>query len=168
MPFLLLWRVRRALLCLALCGLAGGGLTAHAEGLTRAEAFARATALAALGQRLFFEPALSASGQMACASCHDPALGFSPPNDRAVQSGGKDMRTPGRRAAPSLTYLQDVPQFSAHFHDSDDEGNASVDNGPTGGLTWDGRADRRRAQARVPLLSPFEMANKNAAAVAAA
>ena len=51
--------------------------------------------------------------------------------------------------------------------ESDDEGDASIDNGPTGGLTWDGRADRGRDQARIPLLSPFEMANDNEAAVAA-
>ncbi len=165
MPHALL---RRALLCLALCGVAAVGSPARADGLSRADAFARAKALSALGRRLFSEPRLSASGRMACASCHDPALGFGPPNDRAVQLGGKDMRTPGLRAVPSLTYLQDVPQFAAHFHDSEDEADASVDNGPTGGLTWDGRVDRRRDQVRVPLLSPFEMANKNAAAVAAA
>ena len=51
--------------------------------------------------------------------------------------------------------------------DSEDEGDESVDNGPTGGLTWDGRVDRGRDQARIPLLSPFEMANDDEAAVAA-
>jgi cytochrome c peroxidase len=56
-------------------------------------------------------------------------------------------------------YLQVVPPFTEHFFDSDDEGDESVDNGPTGGLTWDGRVDRGRDQARIPLLSPFEMAN---------
>ena len=50
---------------------------------------------------------------------------------------------------------------------SDDEGDASIDNGPTGGLTWDGRVDRGRDQARLPLLSPFEMANDSPAAVVA-
>ncbi|MFZ0847084.1 MAG: cytochrome c peroxidase, partial [Pseudolabrys sp.] len=65
------------------------------------------------------------------------------------------------------TYLQAVPQFTEHYFESDEEGDASVDNGPTGGLTWDGRVDRGRDQARIPLLSPFEMANDNAAAVAA-
>ena len=60
-----------------------------------------------------------------------------------------------------------MPQFTEHYYESDDEGDASVDNGPTGGLTWDGRADRGRDQARIPLLSPFEMANADEAAVAA-
>jgi cytochrome c peroxidase len=44
--------------------------------LTRAKAYARAAALEALGRKLFFEPALSASGKMACATCHDPRHGF--------------------------------------------------------------------------------------------
>ncbi|PWJ94909.1 cytochrome c peroxidase [Mesorhizobium loti] len=69
---------------------------------------------------------------------------------------------------PSLRYLQAAPAFTEHFYDSEDEGDESVDNGPTGGLTWDGRADRGSDQAKIPLLSPFEMANKDAAAVTAA
>ena len=32
--------------------------------------------LVALGRRLFFEPALSAGGRRSCATCHQPALGF--------------------------------------------------------------------------------------------
>jgi cytochrome c peroxidase len=71
-------------------------------------------------------------------------------------------------AVPSLRYLQAVPAFTEHFYDSEDEGDESVDNGPTGGLTWDGRADRGSDQAKIPLLSPFEMANKDAAAVTSA
>lgn len=147
--------------------LAAGLARAGDASLTRAQAYARAAALEALGRKLFFDPALSASGQMACATCHDPAHGFSPANDRPVQLGGKDMRQPGLRAVPSLTYLQAVPQFTEHYYDSDDEGDASVDNGPTGGLTWDGRVDRGREQAAVPLTSPFEMANESVAAAVA-
>src|SRR5579885_1833900 len=147
--------------------LAAGLARAGDASLTRAQAYARAAALEALGRKLFFDPALSASGQMACATCHDPAHGFSPANDRPVQLGGKDMRQPGMRAVPSLTYLQAVPQFTEHYYDSDDEGDASIDNGPTGGLTWDGRVDRGREQAAVPLTSPFEMANESVAAAVA-
>ncbi len=65
----------------------------------------------------------------------------------------------GLRAVPSLRYLQVVPQFTEHYFDADAAGDDSVDNGPTGGLTWDGRIDRGRDQARIPLLSPYEMAN---------
>lgn len=141
-------------------GLAQGG------GLTRDEVRRRAERLGDLGRALFFDPALSSSGKLACSSCHDPDHGFGPPNDRAVQLGGGDMRQPGQRAVPSLKYLQAVPAFTEHFFDSEDDADESVDNGPTGGLTWDGRVDRRRDQAKIPLLSPFEMGNADAAEVA--
>ena len=158
----------RPLTALVLAGLFVACGSAHgAETLTRPQAYARAAALETLGRKLFFDPALSASGQMACASCHDPAHGFSPANDRAVQLGGKDMAQPGLRAVPSLTYLQASPPFSEHYYDSADEGDDSIDNGPTGGLTWDGRMDRGREQATFPLLSPFEMANEDAGAAVA-
>lgn len=162
--------IRRVFLCFSLCGtlaLLGAASRAAEGGLTRPQAYARAAALIALGQKLFADPALSGSGKMACTSCHDPANGFSSPNERAVQLGGKDMHQAGFRAVPSLKYLQAAPQFTEHFYDSEDEGDASIDNGPTGGLTWDGRADRTRDQARIPLLSPFEMANDDEAAVVA-
>lgn len=135
------------------------------QGMTRPQAYARAEALGALGRKLFFDSTLSASGRMSCASCHDPAHAYGPANALAVQLGGKDLRQPGLRAVPSLRYLQVVPQFTEHYFESDDEGDSSVDNGPTGGLTWDGRVDRRRDQARAPLLSPFEMANDSPAEV---
>ena len=157
-----------ALLCAFLSAvLAGAGAPAQAAPLTRAEAYARAAALQALGAKLFADPSLSASGQMACMSCHDPAHGFASGNDRSVQLGGRDMHQPGFRAVPALTYIQVVPQFTEHFYESDDEGDASIDNGPTGGLTWDGRVDRGRDQARIPLFSEFEMANADNASLAA-
>jgi cytochrome c peroxidase len=148
-------------------GLAFGLAGAQADDLTRAQANTRAAALQSLGRNLFFDVSLSASGKMACATCHDPKHAFGPPNALAVQPGGKDMRQQGFRAVPSLKYLQVVPQFTAHYFESSDEGDESVDNGPTGGLTWDGRVDRLRDQAGVPLLSPFEMANESAADVVA-
>jgi cytochrome c peroxidase len=136
-----------------------------AGGLSRAEVHRRAMALTALGRDLFSEKALSASGQLACVSCHSPDRAFGPPNSQAVQLGGKDMRQSGVRAAPSIKYLQVVPQFTEHFYDSEDDSDESVDNGPTGGLTWDGRADSGMEQARFPLLSPFEMANASTNAI---
>lgn len=132
---------------------------ANAQPMSRAQARQRAVALAALGAALFSDARLSGSGRLACASCHSPAHAFGPPNARAVQLGGPDMRQPGVRAVPSLKYLQAVPQFTEHFFESEDEADESIDNGPTGGLTWDGRVDQARDQARIPLLSPFEMAN---------
>jgi cytochrome c peroxidase len=119
--------------------------------------------LTALGRALFFERALSASGRMSCASCHDPAHAWGPPNHRAVQLGGPLLTLPGVRAVPSLKYHQAMPPFSEHFFDND--GNDSEDQGPTGGLGWDGRADSAHEQAAAPLLSPFEMANADTSAV---
>ena len=115
-------------------------------------------ALTAIGRALFFDPGLSASGSLACASCHDPAHAFAAPNARAVQRGGADRGQPGVRAVPSLMYEQNMPPFTEHFFDSG-EGDVSVDQGPAGGTLWDGRAQSEHEQARVPLLSEFEMAN---------
>jgi cytochrome c peroxidase len=136
-----------------------------AKPMSRAEAYRQAAALEALGQALFFDPILSGSGKESCSTCHVPGRGFAPANALPVQFGGPDMKLPGTRAAPSLTYLQATPQFTEHYFDSEDEGDASIDNGPTGGLTWDGRADRPREQAKIPLLSANEMANPDEAAL---
>jgi cytochrome c peroxidase len=123
-----------------------------------------AAALAAIGRRLFLDPDLSASGRISCATCHDPRLSFGQSNNLSVQPGG-DGRRHGVRAVPSLTYTQNVPPFTEHYFD--DEGDDSVDQGPAGGRTWDGRAQSAHDQARLPLFSPFEMANANEAAVVA-
>ena len=121
-------------------GAAGG--PAAGGGMSRAEVRRQAAGLAALGREMFFDARLSGSGRQACASCHDPEHAFGPPNALAVQLGGADLQQPGLRAVPSLKYLQVVPAFTEHFFDSEDDGDPSVDNGPTGGLTWDGRVDR--------------------------
>ena len=119
--------------------------------------------LVTLGRALFADRTLSASGRVSCASCHDPAHAYGPPGNRPVQFGGAGLALPGLRAVPSLTYRQGIPSFQAHFFDND--GNDSEDQGPAGGLDWDGRADSGHEQAAGPLLSSFEMANADAAAV---
>ncbi len=131
-----------------------------------AAAYARAAEIAELGRALFFDPSLSASGRMSCASCHDPARGFAAPNANPVQPGGADLRRTGIRSVPSLMYQQDAPPFTEHFFEPEDEGDESVDQGPTGGRDWDGRVDRARDQAALPLLDPNEMANPSPAALA--
>jgi cytochrome c peroxidase len=136
-------------------------------GQSRAEVFAHVKQMQSVGEKLFMDPSLSGSGKLACASCHSPQHAFGPPNGLSVQLGGSDMHRPGFRAVPSLRYLQKVPQFAEHYHDSDDEGDESVDAGPTGGLTWDGRVDRGVDQARIPLLSSFEMGSSPAKVAAA-
>jgi cytochrome c peroxidase len=148
------------------CGQQDG--TSHA--LSREDAAARASALRALGAQMFVDTTLSASGRLSCASCHRPDRAFGPPDGRAVQIGGASGLEPGTRAVPSLRYLQAVPPFSRHAFLESDEGpdkDESIDAGPTGGLTWDGRVDRGRDQAMIPLLSPVEMANPSEQAIGA-
>ncbi len=135
--------------------------------MSRDEAFRRVRLMTEIGRQMFRDPSLSASGTMSCAFCHSPARAFGPPDARPVQLGGADGSRPGLRAVPSLRYLQVVPPFTEHYFESDDEGDESIDNGPTGGLTWDGRVDRGSEQARIPLLSPFEMANRGPDRIAA-
>jgi cytochrome c peroxidase len=124
-----------------------------------------AAAMTDIGRALFFDKSLSASGKMACASCHDPARAFGPPNDSPVQRGGSDGQRLGVRAVPSLMYTQNVPPFTEHYFD--DEGDDGIDQGPAGGRTWDGRVQSAHDQARLPLFSPFEMANASVDAVVA-
>ena len=124
-----------------------------------------AATLTEVGRRLFFDQSLSASGRMACATCHDPGHAFGPANALAVQRGGSSSRVAGVRAVMSLMYGQVVPPFTEHY--LEDEGDDSADQGPAGGRTWDGRAQSAHDQARLPLLSPFEMANLSEGAVVA-
>lgn len=118
-----------------------------------------ATSEADVGRMLFFDATLSASGTLACATCHDPFYAYGPPPGRALAMGGKTMALPGTRAVPSLRYLQSSPMFSLvhRFIDGDV--------GPVGGFTWDGRANSLREQASFPLMAPNEMANANIATV---
>ena len=153
---------------LLLCCLAALALRAAADTPFYATPFERQPTvpeLTATGRALFSDPALSASGRTACATCHDPAHAYGPPNARSVQMAGPDGRTPGTRAVPSLRYIQAIPPFTEHFFDSD--GDDSTDQGPAGGYTWDGRARNLHEQAALPLLSELEMANRDPAQVVA-
>ena len=111
--------------------------------------------LTALGRAIFFDAELSPSGAVSCASCHDPKHAYGPPD--------ADTLKLGFRAAPSLRYLNTVPPFTEHSFDND--GDDSVDLGPTGGHTWDGRASSAHEQARLPLLAPEEMGGPTSQAV---
>jgi cytochrome c peroxidase len=117
---------------------------------------------AQLGEQLFFDTALSASGRQGCFSCHDPAHAFADP--APVSMGGPNFvpstadapaqGRPGLRNSPSLSYASFTPAF--HY---EDDGTA------VGGFFRDGRAASLAAQAQKPYLSPFEMANADAAEV---
>ena len=120
--------------------------------------------LADLGRRIFMDPAYSASGKQSCASCHDPAKAFGPPNGRAVQLGGPAMDRLGFRNTPSLAYAHAPIAFTQHFMESEVT-QGQDDEGPTGGRTWDGRVDTAHDQALMPLMDANEMANASGADV---
>ena len=138
----------------AALGLGSGPFIAASNGLSPA---------ARVGKALFFDASLSASGRISCATCHDPAYGYGPPNDLAVQAGGPTLSASGTRAVPSLRYSEYTPPYS----DLLDNPDGISKPGPGGGLTLDGRAPTLADQARIPLLAPNEMANRDAADVVA-
>jgi cytochrome c peroxidase len=87
-------------------------------------------ARAALGKRLFFDPVLSGSNQIACATCHDPELGW---GDGRRTSFGHDRQL-GTRNAPTLL---NAGHWETFF--------------------WDGRAATLEEQALFPIQDPIEM-----------
>jgi cytochrome c peroxidase len=116
---------------------------------------------AQVGKKIFGDRSLSASGQLACATCHDPAHAYGPPNSLAVQLGGPGMNLSGTRAVPSLRYKE----YTTTYADLAPNPDGISTPGPGGGFTWDGRADTLAAQAQIPLLAPNEMANASEADV---
>ena len=107
-----------------------------------------------LGELIFHDVSLSASGKQSCASCHHPDHAHAQPNALAVQLGGPNLDQHGTRAVPSIRYLAATPGFSF-----DEEGT------PSGGFNHDGSAETLAAQAERPLLAANEMANLTRAAV---
>jgi len=85
-----------------------------------------------LGRYLFFDPALSGDGTIACASCHRPDRGFADGLPRSVGIGGREVR----RAAPSLWNVGFLHSFF-----------------------WDARAGSLEEQMQGPLYADDEMGN---------
>jgi len=83
-----------------------------------------------LGRRLFFDKTLSRNGELSCATCHDPARGFS--NGLSLAKGVSD-EDGDRNVPPVFNRVLGTAQF------------------------WDGRAPDLETQALGPLLSPKEM-----------
>jgi cytochrome c peroxidase len=121
--------------------------TGAADNLTSNVTFELST-LAQLGESIFHDQSLSASGRMSCATCHDQSHAFA--GNTAVPLGGPNLDQPGMRNTPSIKYLNETPAFFF-----DDEGT------PTGGFNRDGRANSLAEQAVRPFLTPFEMANSS-------
>jgi cytochrome c peroxidase len=151
------------------------------------------SAMALLGRQIFFDPRLSASGRLSCASCHSPANHFGPAGDAPVMLGGPNLASQGARAVPSLEYLATQPNFSIGpdpggddeapiplpqlaargasakrvTKTAQDTSQSAANLVPLGGLFWDGRANTLQLQAMGPLLSPFEMDGGSIARIAA-
>lgn len=109
------------------------------------------SAEASLGRRLFFDASLSASGQMSCATCHDPTNGHTQTNDLSTQLGGPGLNVQGKRLSMPASYLHTAPVFSV-----------DADGTPKGGMFWFGAVDTLEQQALGPFLNPVEMANTGA------
>jgi cytochrome c peroxidase len=117
---------------------------------------------ASLGKQIFSDPSLSASGKLACATCHDPRYAYGPANGLAVQLGGPDLKDPGPRAVPSLRYTLDRTPRWVHVRAfSQIERLTEKEAVPTGGFTADGRFNTLHEQAMFPLFAANEMANRN-------
>lgn len=92
-----------------------------------------------LGRQLYFDTRLSADGTVSCATCHDPAEGYS----RHTQFGEGIKGQKGNRNSPvSFNRILSGPQF------------------------WDGRAVSLEEQAKGPVANPIEMGNTHEKCVA--
>jgi cytochrome c peroxidase len=109
-----------------------------------------------LGEQIFRDESLSASGHMSCQTCHQPATGHATSNDAPAEFGGAGLDPQGGRLSLGIRYMR----FNAAFH-FDAEGT------PTGGFFWDGRAASLEAQAAGPFLNPVEMAMPSKVSVVA-
>ncbi|WP_290676851.1 cytochrome c peroxidase [Halothiobacillus sp. 15-55-196] len=151
------------------------------------------SAMAELGKSIFYDKSLSGSGQISCATCHDPHNAYGPPGDLPVMLGGPHLNSQGARAVPSLMYLYRQPAFSIGPDPSGDSDNApnlnqianhanqalrhdktasqpnaaALNMVPQGGLFLDGRVDTLQQQAYGPLLNPVEMDGGSVQIVAA-
>ncbi len=84
-----------------------------------------------LGNMLFFEPRISSSGVISCATCHNPALGWT---DRIPRATGHDGQI-GERNTPTV-----------------------LNSGFLGSQFWDGREPDLEGQAVGPIEADVEMA----------
>ena len=87
-----------------------------------------------LGRQLFYDPGLSRDGARSCATCHDPALGWS--DGQRLGQGEVELN----RHVPSLWNVAHLRWFF-----------------------WDGRADTLWSQALEPLENPLEQATSRLA-----
>jgi cytochrome c peroxidase len=85
-----------------------------------------------LGKQLYFDTRLSRDNTISCATCHNPAMGWS---DAGPTSTGINGQKGGRRSPPVSNAAYSPLQF------------------------WDGRAPSLEEQAKGPVQNPIEMGN---------
>jgi len=85
-----------------------------------------------LGKQLYFDTRLSKDNSISCATCHNPAMGWS---DSGPTSTGINGQKGGRRSPPVSNAAYSPLQF------------------------WDGRAPSLEEQAKGPIQNPIEMGN---------
>jgi len=90
------------------------------------------TAKILLGKKLYFDTRLSKDNTISCATCHDPAMGWS---DAGPTSKGIGSQLGGRRSPPVVNSAYNPLQF------------------------WDGRSPSLEEQAKGPIENPIEMGN---------
>ncbi len=108
----------------------GAGSALSPDGTKKEAGGERVDQVVQLGRMLFFEPRLSGSNMLSCASCHNPALGWT---DRRKLGLGHEMR-PLSRNTPTIL---NAARFTTQF--------------------WDGRVESLEEQAKGPMSSPLEM-----------
>jgi len=114
----------------------------------------------ALGKAIYFDLTLSLNENQACASCHEPAWGFTGPgsgvNLRGSVQEGSIPGAFGNRKPPSAAYATFSPKLHLEL-----DGEDWI---PVGGNFWDGRAHGwtlefpSAEQALGPFLNPAEQA----------
>ncbi len=118
------------------------------------------TPIEQLGKSLFFDANLSKNRNQSCATCHDPATGYTGPVSSVNAHGGvyagSDTTLFGNRKPPTAAYAGD----SGLLHQDALAW--------SGGMFWDGRAtgavlgDPLAEQAKGPFLNPLEQALSSA------
>jgi cytochrome c peroxidase len=127
-------------------------------------ASAQLTPMEELGKAIYFDK-ISAPDNMACATCHDPMVGFTGPvpgiNDPGAVYPGAVKQRFGNRKPPSAAYATTAPLF--HWDATEELF--------IGGNFWDGRAtgdhlgNPAADQALGPFLNPVEQNNPSKLAV---
>lgn len=88
--------------------------------------------IATLGKMLFFDPRLSQTENVSCATCHNPSFGWETPVAKSI--GNMNLKL--ERHTPTVLNLADAKKFN-----------------------WEGGETTLREQIKHPLIEPMEMGN---------